>query len=645
LLESALITLLIGAQIAAQTAPTYRLERQPVAGGAELVTLFGPVHTLQADSNGGEIPRQVPLMAVLRDTLGDSDPRADRLRYVWILTRTRPTPVQRLASALTFFWFRTGSQPRADRVPSPVLDLASPAKGVWINVLSSGLQSWQLDPLGVTVRSSTRSYRGNSSDYRQLKIYEALGALDGLERQSSGENFAEAALPDSEFRELYSRLSLSTHLLGGLVREQNLSKFYDKETSRLEEMRGHNWELLRQRAETAGLYFDPLALPGETPTQALLWVSRSDLEEREGERFDGQFLHIANPWTDQGLRNWNGYAETRYFDADNQAVSADEPGARAVELIPLALYSLDYPKVPLLLVDFRHGLKPKGRELVGHTASSILTGIFGITRFSSLSFFAADATWTFVRGRHGAATNRSARLRSYAEAREFVAVDSSLQPKLRVELLSRLDHLALNPLENALTNEAKFAEAQYAALLQYASVPAGLPAKLERDRRHELEADQYTRGTRIRLALGHWFKGEPSSNREEPNLALHTELDSRRRAAADIRYLERVVASSPTPDVIRDPRDIRQTVDALSEEAGVNPRAAHLIARIFSSTSDYDLRTACLRALGSSHDEQARIELVRLSEDANTNVAWRMLCRQYLNDETASSGAAALGEQ
>lgn len=645
MLESALITFFIGAQIAAQTAPTYRIERQPVAGDAELITFFGPLHTPQPDAGGIETNTQVPLLAVLRDTLGDSDPRAARLRYVWILTRTRPTAVQRLASAFTFYYFRTGSQPRADRVPPPVLDLASPAKGVWIDVLSNGLQSWQLDPLGAPVRSSTRSYRGNSTDYRQLKIFEALGALSGLERQAVGDGVAaEAVLPDDEFRELYARLSLSTRTLGGLVREQNLSKFYDKETSRFEEMRGHNWELLRQRAESEGLYFEPLALAGDTPTEALVWAARSDLDERAGSAFESQFLNIANPWTDEGLRQWTGYSETRYFDSDNRPVSAGTPGARAVELIPLALYSLDYPKVPLLLVDFRHSLKPKRRELVGHVATSIATGIFGITRFGNLSFFAGETALNFVRGRHGAPTNRSARLRSYSEARQFVAVDRSLDPRLRVELLSRLDHLALNPLENALTNEARLAQAQYAALLQCANAPGGLQARLDRDRRRELAASQHSRGARMLASVGRWFNG-PGSDQQPSNLAVRAELDSNRRAAADIRYLERLVASSPSPEVIRNPSDIRQTIDALSEEAALSPHAAHLIAQIFSSSEDYDLRTSCLRALQRSGVEEARDELLRLSADARTDVQWRMLCLQYLRNEIAAGGAAAAGEQ
>ena len=51
--------------------------------------------------------------------------------------------------------------------------------------------------------------------------------------------------------------------------------------------------------------------------------------------------------------HWTGYTQVRYFDADHQPVERDTPGARREEMIPLALYNLDYPRVPLLLADFR----------------------------------------------------------------------------------------------------------------------------------------------------------------------------------------------------------------------------------------------------------------------------------------------------
>ena len=426
MVETAIISFLIGAQLAAPQAPVYRVEREPVGGGAELVTLF------EHSSSGGlgVQSSETPLLSVLRDTLGSDNPGSARLRYVWILTSTRPTLLQRTASALSFVWFRTGGMGHADRVPSPVIDLAAPSKTVWSHLAGNSIQALQFDGLGIPIRSSTRSYRGNFSDYRQLQIYRALGAMNVVENQPDNND----VWPKSEFIDVYSRLSLADRTFGGLVRQENLTKVYNKETSQREEIRAHNWELLRQRAEANGLYFDPLALPDQAPTQAMLWIARNDLEGRDGRVFDRRFLSIADPWKDDRLAHWTGYSETRYFDPEGRPVVAGTPGARAVEMIPLALYGLDYPRVPLLLVDFRSSMTAKRRELFGHLSTAVITGVLGITTFGNFTFLAASSGWTMFEGRHGAPTKRNERLRSYSEAREFLAVDTRLAPRLKTEL-------------------------------------------------------------------------------------------------------------------------------------------------------------------------------------------------------------------
>lgn len=614
---------------------SFRLEREPVAGGAELITLFGKLQ----DPVSGDERADVPILSVLRDNLGDAESDNDRLRYIWILTSTRPTPVQRLASAFSFLCFRTGTKHHSTRVPSPEMDLASPAKTVWPSLLGRGLQATELDPLGVLVRTSTRSYRGNSSDYKKLHLYQALSALDGLERADEGRD----VLPDAELREIYSRLRLTDHTFGGLVRQSKLSAYYDKESSRREQILGHNWELLRQRAESAGLYFEPLGLQDAQPTEALLWVAREDLDQRADRRFDRQFLNIANPWTDERLTHWTGYSEIRYLDTEGRAASEDTPGAHGVEMIPLAFYSLEHPRAPLLLADIRNGFKPKRGELVRHGATTVMGGVFGLTRFGNWPFFVGDSALTFVRARHGAAVNRSARLEAYSDARQFLAADSSLDPKLRTELLRRLDHLALNPLENGISTEATIAKEQYARLLQYAQANDGLVAKLERDRRKELES--YTRsGTwRFFAGLGRVFTRGPHTDPENPDLKDRAELASYRRASHNMRYLEQVLASGPSPEVAWDANDIRKAVESLTWESPASPRAARLIARVFSSTGDSEVRFACLRALSHLDVEVAHNELWRLSQDSSTGESWRTVCLLYFNGKASGAHVAALG--
>jgi len=630
--------LLSGVLVAADPPQSpYFLQRGPVNGGAELITLFG--HLSDPGAKGQDL--QVPLLTVLRDTLGDRDSNNDRLRYVWILTSARPTPLQRAASAISFVWFRAGARQHDNHVPAPALDLGSPAKGVWTKLLGNSLQATEFDPLGMAVRASTRSYRGNFSDYRKLQIFQSLGVLDGLEREQAGDQL----LSDADLRELYARLSLSDRTLGGLVREQNLSKFYDREMARIQEMRGHNWELLRQRAELCGLYFQPLALPGDTPLGALLWVSQEDLDHRGEHSFDGQFLNIADPWTDERLERWTGYTELRYLDPENRIVSPGTPGARPVEMIPLAFYSLDHPKAPLLLADFRDQLKPKHSEMFKHGTTVVISGVLGITRFGNWPFFATESAWTFVRGRHGAAVNRSARLRAYSEARAFLAVDTGLDPHLKGELLSRLDHLALNPLENGAATEAKLAREQYQALLQFAQSPRGLAAKLERDRRKELAGYTQSRARRMFSAIGRLFNPGPQVESEMPDPLLLAKIDAHRRELHHRRFLEQLLASSPRPDVVGNIDEIRRSVEALSEDSQASPGSAPLIAKVFARSADAELRVVCLRALQRLNLEEARNELQRLSEDPGMGQSWRELCLLYLNGGPEPVLAGAPGGQ
>ena len=83
-----------------------RLERVEVPGGAELITVHAKLAGLESTENDN----WVPLVSILRDTLGDNIAENNRLRYVWPLTYTRPTTKQRLAAAIPFFYARVGNK-------------------------------------------------------------------------------------------------------------------------------------------------------------------------------------------------------------------------------------------------------------------------------------------------------------------------------------------------------------------------------------------------------------------------------------------------------------------------------------------------------------------------------------------------------
>jgi hypothetical protein len=307
---------------------------------------------------------------------------------------------------------------------------------------------------------------------------------------------AQELLTESEFLEIEARLALAGQMLGGLASAENLPKAYLAQRSRSHEARGHNWELLRQRAEANGLYFEPLGL-GDSRTHALLWIARDDVEG--GRSFDGKFLDISNPYGDGRVRDWKGVTVTRYYDAAGREVAADTPGAVARELIPLALYGLDYPKVPLLLIDFRNTYAPKRREMLARASADAIMGLLGYSRWGNWPYLAGSMAFEFTRTRHGAAMNGQLRLKSYAEVRRLLALDPALTPELRADVQKRLERLGVNPLEESVREQMNTGRQQYAALIEYAKEARGLEAKLEADRRGELTG--YEHGAAARVGL------------------------------------------------------------------------------------------------------------------------------------------------
>ena len=415
----------------------FRLERVPVEGGAELITIHGRLEGIEA----GNDSKWVPLVTVLRDTLGDLSPENDRLRYVWPLTYTRPTMRQQLSGSVPFLYSRVGNKKSSsEKSPPPVLDLSATDRDVWNKIFWTALQSLLLDSYGAPLKASTRSYRQNASDYRKSHIIRALSVLS-LYQAVEGV----PAFTDTELSEILGRLHLTDKTFGGLVGDLHLQRYNEKQITELRDARGHNWELLRQRAEAESLVFEPLQMPDGSMTHALLWVAKEELEANQGRRYESRFLNIANPWSDKRLLRWEGYSETRYLDSENRTVSADAPDARETELIPLALYGLDNPKIPMLLVDFRDGLNPKKREMSRRALEDVTRSVVSFSGFGELSYFLGRTVFDFVTGRRGIDVNQPSRLRTYSQLKLLLSLNQSLDPDLRNQIGRRLEKVSLNP--------------------------------------------------------------------------------------------------------------------------------------------------------------------------------------------------------
>jgi hypothetical protein len=603
-----------------------RLEKIEVPGGAELITVQAKLIGLETDKND----KWIPLVSILRDTLGDNNPENNRLRYVWPLTYTRPSLKQRLAAAIPFFYTRVGNKERTTKTPPPALDLAAPESDLWNKMFWAALQNVLLDPYGTPIKASTSSYQRNTSDYRKSHIIRALSVLSLYEAVEG-----QSALSNAEMATIQARLLLTDKTFGGLVDDVNLRNYYAKKTTQVRDERGHNWELLRQRAEAESLYFEPLLMPDGSATHALIWVAKRDLVKQQGAPYKGRFLNIANPWNDKRLLNWRGYVETRYFDAENHMVSSETPDAEAVEMIPLALYGLDNPKIPMLLVDFRDSYNPKKREMSRRVLNDVTRNFLSLSKFGNLPFFLGRTVFDFVTGRRGMDINQPSRLQTYSQLKLLMALNSSLEPELRDEIGGRLERISLNPFENDLNAEANLALEQYDALVAFAKDPNGLAMRIERDRRAEMMPLEHGRTARIALRTLNVVTFGKYVHREEPSDEIIGRLDSARRLQYHTKFLEQIAKSTIEIEITSNMSDVLRSLRFIAEHgAEAGSSAASVTAKIFVRTKDDETRRACLDSLSRIDSAKARHELLRISQNPKVDQTLRDIAADHLRGVT-----------
>jgi hypothetical protein len=545
-----------------------------------------------------------------------------------MLTYTKPSFTQRIAAAVPFFYSRAGNKRRAvgQGVPPAIIDLAATGREVWNKVFWSALQNLLLDAYGFPLKATTRAYNRNVGDHRKVHIVRALAVLSLYEAARGGTPL----FTRSEMHDIQARLMLTEKTLGGIVEDVQLQRVYQKETTLTRDVRGHNWEMLRQRAEAESLYFEPLEMPDGSATHAILWAARPDLVARRGSAFEKRFLNIENPWRDDRLLNWQGYTETRYFDAENRPVEPDTDGAKPVQMIPLALYGLDHPKIPILLVDFRAPLNPKRREMSRRVLEDVTRTVLSLSRFGDLPYFLSRSVYDFVTGRRGMDINQPSRLRAYSQLKLLLSLSASLDPQLRDQIAARLERVSMNPLENDLRAEAQVARDQYASLLEYAGRPEGLPARLERDRRAEMMPLKHGRKGQALLRLANVLSFGLYTHREQATPELSARMELRRRLAYHERYL-REVARSPRVEVDWNIEEVRRSLRFIEENsAAASGRMASVVASIFARTEDETAREICLSGLYRIDNETAKKELLSIYNNQQLTARWRIASAEYL---------------
>src|SRR5579875_702331 len=577
------------ATVAENSRSTYFWQATSVDGTAQLLTLFCRSCRI------GTADRDVPLVAVLRDTLGDRSPADDRVTYVWLLSYARLNLGQRVLSAVPFFYWRVGAGSRSGQDTAPLMDLTAPQHPVLSEVSRDLLQWTTLDPLTTAVRATSRAYRTNSLDQERLHLEEAIEYL----RQAPVSN-EELELTAAERNTVIARLELRTRLLGGLVSERRAAQFGAEAGFEQERIRSRNWELLRQCAERTGLLFEPLDVAGTSDQYAVLWYRAEAPLPRAGVSLDPvwKLLNIKNPRDDERLRHWRGQTYTRTLDESGSLVAEGTPGAQPVQLIPLAVYGLNYPKLPLLLVDFRDKLHVRRHEMTQRAINELTSGIIGISHFTNWYYYVAADFYDFVVSRHGAAMDKAARLDTYSQFRVELALDHSLDADLRSDIQRRVDSLAVNPLEASPNREMQVAVERYARL-QAEAGDGVLAARIDKQRRAELAAFGQSGKGRVTDTVLHDGTFGLYTHRvkaDDGNLAA---LERDRRIQYQLRFLDSLVQAGTQPEVAYESAKIKASVNELSRlmpavsASAVRAHAAATLERLEKISKDAELQSDC----------------------------------------------------
>jgi hypothetical protein len=225
-------------------------------------------------------------------------------------------------------------------------------------------------------------------------------------------------------------------------------------------------------------------------------------------------------------------------------------GSGQITLIPLGLYSLNYPRMPLLLVDFRDRMHVRLREMTQRSINQITSGIIGLSHITNWYYYAGAMTYNFVASRHGTAVSQEARLDCYSQFRARLLLDHKLEPKLYQELLRRAESLTVSPLEGVTQHIVEVARARHALLLaQMAQPDSPLMAHLNRDRRGELARFGQPLSSSIAHETMHLASLGLYTQRVRKSRLDLAQLDRERRFAFHLDYLDGAVRNGTPPEV------------------------------------------------------------------------------------------------
>ncbi len=611
----------------------FSTETIKIEGGAELVTIFYKTNGT-FDKTGPEESKYVPLLSVLRDTLGDETLENDRLRYVWMLTYTKPSLMQKFMAAVPFNYRRWGNKQEAGKtIPPPIADINGSSGQIWDAILWQILRRGWAGPPGDKLKMYWGPIRQNTAEYKRTGIAEALTILS-LYEQVKGER----VFTDQEMLDIKTRLGLTEKPFGGQMQRENYLRANDRDLVGGNANRGQTRELLRRFTESQGLYFEPLEMVDGSAKHAISWVFKEDLEANKDRKWEGRFLNIKSPWGDKRLLDWKGYSEVRWFDAESREVEPDTPGAVKKTLIPLAVYGLDHPHVPIILVDFRDTGNPRKREMTGRAFGDIMGNVLSFTKGGGIALTVGKYLYGFMLGRRGTDMNQPSRLRSYSQLKMILAMDESLNEEFRKEIAKGVEKVSINPLENDLEAELNLARGQYKNLVEYAKSPEGLRLKLEKDRILEMTLAAHGGKMPLTKSIMQMLTFGLYKYRVKPTPELAAKSDLLRQLNYHERRIRETAYYSVRPEIDSNVATLMRSLSFVAHRGDLaGGKTAKAIGKIFAGTLDDDIRTACLAGLYKINNSAAKNELLTIQNNRRNEARWRDSATEYLKKARAAA--------
>jgi hypothetical protein len=285
----------------------------------------------------------------------------------------------------------------------------------------------------------------------------------------------------------------------------------------------------------------------------------------------------------------------------------------------------------MLLVDFRSNGNVKRREMSKRVLHDVTSNVLQLSQFSSLPYFLGRHSYDYLTGRRGVDVNQPPRLRSGAQLKLLLSLDSTLDKDLKKEVARRLENASLNPLENDLDAEATLARTQYENLLAYAKRPNGLAKQIDNDRRQEMTKLVHGGKKRLLFSLGHFLTFGRYTHRENMTPELFARMDVRRQLDHHERFLREVAYHSAMPEIDSDVEAVKRSLEFVSQNgAAAKEKTTRALMKIFSITGDAEMRSLSLAGLYRIDNSAAKKQLLTIYANAATPEKCRSETAHYL---------------